>query len=115
MCGVFHCVEVIKLAEQFVAAVDGRQELIEIAKVIIAELSGRMTHGLAHGGDGGGGRWQADRRNQWKCPLVSEPLGEKNAAEGRRDADRSYLLSITQIPAQSSGGGFSASWRHRSM
>ena len=42
--GVLHRVEVIQVAEEFVEAVDGRQELVEIAEVVLAELAGGVSH-----------------------------------------------------------------------
>ena len=44
--GVFHRVEVIEVAEELVEAVDGRQELIEVAEVVLAELAGGVAHAL---------------------------------------------------------------------
>ena len=38
MRGVLHRVEVIEVAEELVEAVDGGQELVEIAQVVLAEL-----------------------------------------------------------------------------
>src|SRR6476469_3767430 len=43
MSRVFHRVEVIEVAEEFVEAVDGRQKLIEIAQVVLAELAGGVA------------------------------------------------------------------------
>ena len=50
--GVLHCIEVIQVAEEFVETVDGWQELIEIAEVILAELARRVAHGLERDGNG---------------------------------------------------------------
>jgi hypothetical protein len=36
---VFHRVEVIEVAEELVEAVNGRQELVEVAEVVLAELA----------------------------------------------------------------------------
>ena len=36
-------VEVIEVAEEFIEAVDGRQELVAVAKMVLAELSGRIS------------------------------------------------------------------------
>ena len=49
---VFHRIEVIQIAEEFVEAVDGGQELIEIAQMVLAELAGGIAHGLERRGDG---------------------------------------------------------------
>jgi len=40
---VFHRVQVIEVAEELIKPVDGRQELILVAKVILAELAGGIT------------------------------------------------------------------------
>ena len=42
---VFHGVEVIEVAEELVEAVDGGQELVEIAEVVLAELARDVAHG----------------------------------------------------------------------
>ena len=44
---VFHRVEVIEVAEELVEAMDRRQELIEIAKVVLAELARGIAHALS--------------------------------------------------------------------
>ena len=41
---VFHRIEVIQVAEELIEAVDGRQELVEIAQVVFAELAGGVAH-----------------------------------------------------------------------
>ncbi len=46
VAGVFHRVEVVEVAEELVEAVDGRQELVEVAQVVLAELTGGVAHGL---------------------------------------------------------------------
>ena len=48
---VFHRVQVIEVAEEFVEPVDGRQELILVAKVILAELAGGVALRFERGGD----------------------------------------------------------------
>ena len=50
--GVLHRVEVIEVAEELVEPVDGGQELIEIAEVVLAELARGITHGLERRGNG---------------------------------------------------------------
>ena len=42
---IFHRVEVIEVAEELVEAVNGRQELVEIAEVVLAELARDVAHG----------------------------------------------------------------------
>ena len=41
---IFHRVEVIEVAEEFIEPVDGGQELILVAQVILAELAGGVAH-----------------------------------------------------------------------
>ena len=67
---VFHRVEVIQVAEEFIEAVHGRQELVFIAEVVLAELAGGVAHSFERGRDGhglrrqaGGGAGLADRRH----------------------------------------------------
>ena len=51
---VFHRVEVIQVAEEFVEAVNGGQELIAIAQVVLAELAGGVALGFERGGNRAG-------------------------------------------------------------
>ena len=44
MAGVFHRVEVIEIAEELVEAVHRRQELVLVAKMVLAELAGGVAH-----------------------------------------------------------------------
>ena len=57
---VFHRVEVIEVAEELVEAVDGGQELIEIAQMILAELAGLVALRFERGGNSAGLRRDAD-------------------------------------------------------
>ena len=61
MAGIFHRIEVIEVAEEFVEAVHRRQELVAVAQMVLAELAGGVTTRLQHVGDGGGLGRQADR------------------------------------------------------
>ena len=45
MAGIFHRIEVIEIAEELVEAVHRRQELVLVAKVVLAELAGGIAHG----------------------------------------------------------------------
>src|SRR5215472_17826898 len=55
-------VQVIEVAEELVKAVDGRQKLIAIAEVVLAELAGGVAQGLQELGDGGIFRLQTELR-----------------------------------------------------
>ena len=58
--GVFHRVQVIEIAKEFIEAVYRRQELVFVAKVILAELAGGVPHGLERCGDCHGLRGYSD-------------------------------------------------------
>ena len=49
---VFHRIQVIEIAEEFVESMNGRQELVQVAKVVLAELAGGIAHRLQRRGDG---------------------------------------------------------------
>ena len=49
---VFHRIEVIEVAEELIEAVDGGQELVEVAEVVLAELAGGIAQRLEGRGDG---------------------------------------------------------------
>ena len=49
--GIFLGVEVIEVAEEFIEAVDCRQVLVQVAEVVLAELTGRVTLRLQQLGD----------------------------------------------------------------
>ncbi len=74
---VFHRVEVIEVAEELVEPVHGGQELIEIAKVIFAELAGRVALCFERGGDRASFRWYAN-------------LGARLADRGHAGANRQF-------------------------
>ena len=74
---VFHRVEVIQVAEELVEAVDGGQELIEIAEMVLAELAGGVALRFERGGDGAGFRRDAD-------------LGARLADRGHAGADGQF-------------------------
>ena len=68
---VLHRVQVIEVAEELVEAVDGRQELVEVAQVVLAELAGGVAHRLKRRGDGrrlrpAGRSWHPPGR-PWSC------------------------------------------------
>ncbi|MNG22969.1 hypothetical protein D3C84_1075200 [compost metagenome] len=60
--GFLFGVEVIEVAEELVETVVGRQELVLVAQVVLAELAGGITLGLERLGDGDVAFLQADRR-----------------------------------------------------
>ena len=68
---IFHRVQVIQVAEEFVEAVDGGQKLILVAQMVLAELAGRIALRLERGGDGAGFGRHAGRARlpgrPWSC------------------------------------------------
>ncbi len=51
MLGLLLGVEVVQVAEELVEAVHGRQELVEVAEMVLAELPGRVAERLEQLGD----------------------------------------------------------------
>jgi hypothetical protein len=49
---ILHRIEVIKVSEVFVKAVHARQVLVEIAKMVLAELPCFIAHAFENGGNG---------------------------------------------------------------
>jgi hypothetical protein len=62
VAGVFHRVEVVEVAEELIEPMHRGQELVQVAKVILAELSRGISHGLEHRGDRRRGCRHADGR-----------------------------------------------------
>jgi hypothetical protein len=61
---VFHRVQVIEVAEEFIEPVDGGQELILVAKMIFAELAGGVALRFECSGNGAGFSGQSHRRTR---------------------------------------------------
>src|SRR5947199_10460678 len=51
---IFHGIEMIQIAKELVEAVDGWQELILVAQMVLAKLASGIAHGLEDRGDGHG-------------------------------------------------------------
>src|SRR5260370_1780612 len=60
MCGVFHRIEVIQIAKEFIETVNAGQELIPVAKMILPELAGGIAHRLENRGRGYCFGWYAN-------------------------------------------------------
>ena len=75
MRGVLHRVEVVQVAEELVEPVDGGQELVEVAEVVLAELPRGVAQVLERRGDRAGLGGQPD-------------LGPGLADRGHAGADR---------------------------
>ncbi len=52
MCRVFHRIEVVQVTKEFVEAVNGRQEFVSVAQVVLAELAGRVALRFQGSGNG---------------------------------------------------------------
>ena len=74
---VFHGVQVIQVAEEFVEAVDGGQKLVAIAQMVLAELAGGVALRLERGGNRAGFGRHAD-------------LGARLADRGHAGADGQF-------------------------
>ena len=72
-------VEVVEVAEELVEAVVGRQVLVPVAEVVLAELAGGVAQRLERLGDGDVALLQADR---WR-PGCRPWTGRCAAASGR--------------------------------
>src|SRR5437899_10343616 len=59
---VLHCIEVIEVAKEFVEAVNGRQKLVLVAKVVLAELAGGVALRVERSRDGASLCGQSNRR-----------------------------------------------------
>ena len=70
-----HGIEVIEIAEELVEAVDGRQVLVQVAEVVLAELAGGVAHRLQ-------ARWR------WWALRGQADIGAGLADGGHSGADR---------------------------
>ena len=61
-------IEVVEIAEELVEAVIGRQILIAVAEMVLAELAGRIAQRLKRLGDGDVALLQANRRARERPP-----------------------------------------------
>src|SRR5262249_53541886 len=66
MRGILHRIQMIEITKEFIEAVDGRQKLVEITEVVLAELTGGISHGFEGRGDGRRLGWHAD----WRARLA---------------------------------------------
>src|SRR2546423_11404041 len=105
---VFHCIGVIEVAKEFVEAVNGGQNLVLVAKVVLAELAGGVALRFERSRDGASLCGQSDRRagladrrharSNWKfasdeaCP--TRRATRLRLALGEQHASLSRLLAI---------------------
>ena len=83
---VLHRVEVIEVAEELVEAVHRRQELVQVAEVVLAELAGGVAHALERGGDGHGFRRQARGAPAWPTVVMPVRIGSSPVMKAARPA-----------------------------
>ena len=79
--GVFRLllgVEVVEVAEELVEAVRGRQELVAVAEVVLAELAGDVAERLEQLGDGRILRLQAE--SEPRQPDLGQPGADRRLA-----------------------------------
>ena len=89
LLGKLFGVQVVEVAEELVEAVDGRQVLVAVAQVILAELAGRIALRLEHFGQRGRCRLQAQlgaRRTDGRQAAANRvlPRDERCSPSGAR-------------------------------
>ena len=93
LLGLFLGVQVVEVAEELVEPVHGRQELVQVAEVVLAELAGGVAVVLEQFGDGRVFLLQADWRRRHAD--LREPGAERAlAGDERRPAGRAALLGV---------------------
>jgi hypothetical protein len=87
MRGIFHRLEVIEVTEELVEAEDSRQELIEVAEMVLTELTRGITHGLEHRSNGhrlwGYTDWRTGLADRGQTRADRELAGDEVSAAGR--------------------------------
>ena len=90
---LFLGVEVIEVAEELVEAVDGREELVQIAEVVLAELSGGVAEVLHEVGDAGIFGLQPDVRTR-QADFGQPGADGRLTGDERRATGGAALLAI---------------------
>ena len=86
-------VEMVEVAEELIEAVDGRQVLVAVAEVVLAELAGGVAERLEHFGDGRVFLVQADRGGRHP-DLAQAGAKDVLAGDERRPPGRAALLRV---------------------
>ena len=91
--GLLLGVQVVQIAEELVEAVHGRQVLVAIAEVVLAELAGGVAERLQELRDRRIAVLQPDRRG--RCPDLGEPGAQRRlTGDERRSPRRAALLGV---------------------
>ena len=100
---LFLGVEMIEVAEEFVEAVHGRQRLIAVADMVLAELAGRIAEVLQQAADGGIELAHAHRR-AGEAHLGQPGANAVLAGEERRAAGGAGLLAVVVLELDALAG-----------
>src|SRR5436190_5794789 len=96
---IFHCVEVIEVAEEFVEPMDSGQKLIEVAQVVLPELAGRVALRFERGSDG--------------ASLCGNPdFGTCLSDRGHASANRKFAHDEVRPTRRATGFGIIVSEQH---
>ena len=106
-------VEVVEVAEELVEAVDGRQRLVAVADVVLAELPGGVAEVLEQAADGGIELAHAHRR-AGEADLGQAGADAVLAGEERRAARGAGLLAVVVEEADALVGRCGRCWASRS-
>ena len=96
---VFHRVQMIQVAEEFVEAVNGGQKLVAVAQMVLAELAGGVALRLERGGNRAGFGRQAD-------------LGTRLADRGHAGANRQFAGDEVRATRRAAGLGVVVGEQH---
>ena len=83
---VFHRVEVIQVAEELVEAVDGGQELVLVAEVVLAELAGGVALSFRTRGDGQASAGRPVGAPAWPTVVMPVRIGSSPVMKFARPA-----------------------------
>ena len=93
---LFLGVEVVEVAEELVEAMDGRQELVEVAEVVLAELPGRVAEVLHEVRDARVLGLQSDVRAR-QADLGQPGADRRLAGDERRSTGGAALLAVPAV------------------
>ena len=111
--GLFLGIQVIEVAEELVEAVDGRQRLVAVADVVLAELPGGVAEVLEQAADGGVELAHAHRR-AGETHLGQAGAEAVLAGEEGRAAGGAGLLAVVMQEADALAWRCGRCWASRS-